>query len=374
MILISQPTNPSLSDAWVNDLYDFNPDGVGFMYFDPVKKKTTVRKLIGTKAEVLALYREVEALKVTFVAHFRQTTHGLTNLANCHPYEVAEDTHLVHNGILALGYQGEDPAFSDTFYFIKNQIKPLLEVMTVQQAFSPAMCAIMGAAIGNNRFCAIDSEGTISIVNEQQWHDWEGILLSNTYAISNHKGISPTAGPTSYSHPISFGKWKGNSSMAGMPSYQDEDAYWGMDGYSGSITALQKVANTRLSAKGDVVDDKYIADSIDRDLEAQERELREAEEAEEDKPELTWPEFLDSVEELYGLEAAEAVDFLSTHIAAYYTAKEIDEADLDWHNLAKCLFERDACWLAQMLAAMQEGFDLNNTIEEACLFTHAIPH
>jgi hypothetical protein len=358
----------------LRDIAASNADGVGFTYNDPADKVTKATKVLGNVEAGIAEYRRVEALGVPFITHWRMTTHGLTDLTNCHPYTVADEFFLSHNGILALGYQGGNHALSDTWYYIENQIKPLLAVIGVKGVTSAPMVAIMEQAIGNNRFAMMDPTGKITIVNEAQGHDWEGIWVSNQYAISNHRGISPTAGPASYSHPISFGKWMGNRSMAGMPSYQDEDAYWGMDGYSGSITSLQKVANTRLTAKGDIIDDKYIADSIDRDLEAQERELREAEEAEETKPEVTWPEFLDSVEELYGLEAAEAVDFLSTYIAAYYTAKEIDEADLDWHNLAKCLFERDACWLAQMLANMQEGFNLSNTVEEACLYTQAVPH
>lgn len=89
--------------------FDQNPDGVGVAWH---KARWRVwRSVDADWHEVEARLRAVEPCE-RFIVHFRWATHGGYDLANCHPFEVAAETFLFHNGTFA-GVGGEDDE-SDT--------------------------------------------------------------------------------------------------------------------------------------------------------------------------------------------------------------------------------------------------------------------
>jgi hypothetical protein len=94
----------------------FNDDGHGFAIVDTIGRRIIVdrgmdaKEMVYTFAAVRARYPNGPAL-----FHSRLATDGLTNLLNCHPFDVGGDsrTVLAHNGIMPLRPQKGDPR-SDT--------------------------------------------------------------------------------------------------------------------------------------------------------------------------------------------------------------------------------------------------------------------
>ena len=118
-LLITQSNkSPALSDAWLEDFYSYNADGVGVMY--SLDNQLIVEKILPKNAEdFVHFYRNnIQGKNCAF--HLRMRTHGDIDLTNCHPYEVLNrsehgiDLWLMHNGILSTGNKADDKK-SDTW-------------------------------------------------------------------------------------------------------------------------------------------------------------------------------------------------------------------------------------------------------------------
>ena len=101
-LLVVQPaTAPSLTQAWLEDFYSSNSDGVGIMR--AVDGELIIEKILPVNAqEFVDFYRNhIDGHDCAF--HLRMKTHGNIDMENCHPYEVfnkAEhglDVWLMHN-------------------------------------------------------------------------------------------------------------------------------------------------------------------------------------------------------------------------------------------------------------------------------------
>ena len=58
------------------------------------------------------------------IIHFRYATHGKTNVDNCHPFMVAEDLAVIHNGIIGIKCE-VNADMSDTWHFNELVLKPM---------------------------------------------------------------------------------------------------------------------------------------------------------------------------------------------------------------------------------------------------------
>jgi len=185
-LLVTQTNNsPALSDAWLEDFYSYNSDGVGVMY--SLDNRLVVEKILPKNAEdFVHFYRNhIEGKNCAF--HLRMRTHGDTDLTNCHPYEVLNqqehgtDLWLMHNGILATGNAG-DTSKSDTWHYIRDYLRPMLATNPAF-AFTPAFRHLIGSHIGSgNKFVLMDNHGNMSTVNQKAGVYWAGLWLSNEYA------------------------------------------------------------------------------------------------------------------------------------------------------------------------------------------------
>lgn len=163
------------------DIFKYNSDGVGAMYRN--KRGLRVVKIVPS------LYSQVEHLVQqlpdddrSLALHFRMTTHGHTDLDNCHPYPVADGVAMMHNGILACG-NAKDKSRSDTYHFIEEFLAGTVAAHP-KVIHQPGFLALVGDYIDNNRFVFMDSDGEMSIVNEEQGTKHGGLWFSNEYAWS----------------------------------------------------------------------------------------------------------------------------------------------------------------------------------------------
>ena len=203
-LLVTQSSNsPILSDAWLEDFFDYNSDGVGVMFSN--NGDLVIKKIIPKNAkEFIQFYRaDIQGRDCAF--HLRMRTHGAIDLNNCHPYEVLNraehgiDLWLMHNGILSTGNKANEK-MSDTWHYINDYLKPML-AGNPDFAFHPAFKALVSDHIGgSNKFVLMDNEGRQVVINKDAGVYWGGLWLSNTYAWSASKsaGKNPVGVKKSY--------------------------------------------------------------------------------------------------------------------------------------------------------------------------------
>lgn len=113
----------------LQNCFDNNNDGAGFMYLDRVTQKVIIDKgYMSWKPFWKAICEQGFSKKDVVVMHFRFATAGLTCAGNTHPFPVTQDTDqltmlwlstelaVVHNGIFGKG-EGD---MSDTMVYVRD--------------------------------------------------------------------------------------------------------------------------------------------------------------------------------------------------------------------------------------------------------------
>lgn len=190
-----------LLDSVVQNMWDNNDDGAGFMYVED--GKLNVIKGLMTFDDFLKAY-EPHKLK-SLVMHFRIRTHGHTNAEMTHPFVVDENLAFAHNGIISgLG----DSTHSDTWYFNELYLKKIREQVSNFLNIPPVV-DLIADKIGHSKLVFMDNTGEITIVNEGKGErSKEGIWFSNS----------------SWKTARTYGRSYSSSNSCGIP-YGTEDYY-----------------------------------------------------------------------------------------------------------------------------------------------------
>lgn len=178
----SKTIRSTLLNSWelMYSIYAFNSDGLGLMYRNKRGLKT-IRTLPKTLNDFERVIQQMPDDDRQMALHARYTTHGDTDISNCHPYTVVNGSlALMHNGVLDTG-NAADKAKSDTWHFVQDY---LVDLVTKHPGLvnDPAFKEMLGEFIGNNRFVFMDDQGRMSIINEDQGVHAKGLWFSNTYA------------------------------------------------------------------------------------------------------------------------------------------------------------------------------------------------
>ena len=198
----------------LKDIYTSNSDGIGYMYGTKDGLKV-VKFLPKSMADAEACIKRMPSDERDIAIHFRMTTHGDTDLTNCHPYDVVPGyVAMMHNGVLHTGNK-PDESKSDTWHFIKDYLaSPIAE--HPDMIFNDSFLTMVADFIANNRFVFMNGEGRMSHVNFDQGVEHDGMWFSNTYA------WRPSALIPNYYMGASKG-WRGNG--YGYSAYDDADDY-----------------------------------------------------------------------------------------------------------------------------------------------------
>ena len=164
----------------LSDIYTSNSDGIGFMYGTKDGLKV-IKHLPKSLADAEACIKRMPTDDREIAIHFRMTTHGDTDLTNCHPYDVVPGyIAMMHNGILHTG-NAADKSKSDTWHFIKDYLaSPIAE--HPDMVYNDSFLTMVADFIDNNRFVFMNGEGRMSHVNFDQGIEHDGMWFSNTYA------------------------------------------------------------------------------------------------------------------------------------------------------------------------------------------------
>ena len=164
----------------LSEIFTNNPDGIGVMYSTSKGLKIT-KVLPKSVNDVFAFVKKLPSDDREIAIHFRWTTHGDTDLLNCHPYDVVTGyVAMMHNGVLHTG-NAADTTKSDTWHFIKDYLQEAVHDAP-NLVHTEGFLNLLADYIGDNRFVFMDGDGRMSHVNYDQGIEHDGLWFSNTYA------------------------------------------------------------------------------------------------------------------------------------------------------------------------------------------------
>ena len=164
----------------LSEVFASNPDGIGVMY-STAKGLKVVKTLPKNINDANAFITKLPTDDREIAIHFRWTTHGDTDLINCHPYDVVTGyVAMMHNGVLHTGNDA-DKSKSDTWHFINDYLKEAVHD-SPNLVHTKGFLTMLADFIGDNRFVFMDGEGRMSHVNYDQGIEHDGLWFSNTYA------------------------------------------------------------------------------------------------------------------------------------------------------------------------------------------------
>lgn len=171
-IIAIKPTGAKMFDTkTIQTMFDHNPDGAGFMYYDTDAKKVVINKGFMDCGSLIKELNKYDFTDTNLILHFRIGTSGYKDKLNCHPYPIDKknalkcvcDIAMAHNGVLrdyTPYYHNSD--VNDTQLFIEYALKPLSKGFID----SPDVIHLIGEIIGNNNKLAfLDKNNHITMIN-----------------------------------------------------------------------------------------------------------------------------------------------------------------------------------------------------------------
>lgn len=117
-IAILKPKGMTLDIGDLEECWDNNPHGAGLMYADD--GKLIIRKGWMKWKNFKRAWQKGSYTDKTVALHFRISTGGNIDQANCHPHLITPDVGVVHNGIFtAKNIPIIDDNYSDTCHFVR---------------------------------------------------------------------------------------------------------------------------------------------------------------------------------------------------------------------------------------------------------------
>ena len=176
-IAIVKPFDVKFDMETYKHCYKVHPDGWGFSLAQDDGNALTVVKDV-TSFEHFA--REVEQYEQhTLLIHFRKSTGGALDQANCHPFRVGEDLVFMHNGTISCPMTIKDR--SDTYNFNEHVLKPIYDQLGADLVDNAGIKLMAEKYIGYSKIAFLDASGQHYLWNDKDWIDHtSGHLFSKT--------------------------------------------------------------------------------------------------------------------------------------------------------------------------------------------------
>ena len=164
-IAIVKRKNGVITDEALRSSFQSNPDGAGIAY---VKDNVIYMiKGIFNEDDFVNKVRQAEAIcDGDMLIHCRIGTSGLKDHNNCHPHKINDANVLIHNGILDIDVP-KGSLVSDTVLFIEKYMKDLPYELIYNKSILNMLEELIGK---NNKFCILNTNGDVAIVNEKAGH------------------------------------------------------------------------------------------------------------------------------------------------------------------------------------------------------------
>lgn len=211
-----------------------NPDGFGYAVIGD-GRIYTYRSM--DAEETIKSYFEVrdEFPNSNSIFHLRITTHGATNIENCHPFRVNDDVVMGHNGMLPIK---EDKGRSDTRIFAEDWLPEfdLGDLLDTQDGM-----AELENFAGASKLAFLNTSSllrkSLYIVNEELGHWDNGVWYSNNsykksygcYTIGKSSGWYPSYTTKSPSYKVTDKRAstpRDDSPLYGYRPWTNDDLVW----------------------------------------------------------------------------------------------------------------------------------------------------
>lgn len=154
--------------------FRINDDGAGFMYAE--NDTLHVKKGFMDFNSFYEAYKPHEDKPIA--VHFRITTHGDTDEANTHPFQVGNNLAFIHNGIIN-AVDRPDKTKSDTYWFNQKILVPVYK-RDSRFIFKEHFKELVREYIGWSKLVFLNNKGHHTIINEDKGVWDEGVWYSNS--------------------------------------------------------------------------------------------------------------------------------------------------------------------------------------------------
>jgi hypothetical protein len=177
-VIVALHKGNEISKERFNECWRSNQNGGGMMF--AWNGQIYIHKELESKDALWDYYQaalELTKREVNILLHFRITTHGPSNLHNCHPHLVHENLAFMHNGIISIPI-AKNSLDSDTVTFNKDILQKLppdfLRYQGCQELISD-YCS-------GSKLAFLDNEGSVKLINSEMgiWED-EGWYSNDSY-------------------------------------------------------------------------------------------------------------------------------------------------------------------------------------------------
>lgn len=185
-LIMYVPPKGFLPQDFLPTIYDNNPHGFGMMWVEDRK----VKHIKGLFSPEEISYMIGEGPKVGVAYHWRYATRGITGEDQCHPFMIADDFGIMHNG--TIHKIAPDEIKSDTEIFT-NACQRIWAKEGTDYFFTEEMIDNVEDLIESNNkmlFMGVNSENgkrRIRLINREKWtcitKNGKAVYLSNTYSL-----------------------------------------------------------------------------------------------------------------------------------------------------------------------------------------------
>jgi hypothetical protein len=174
-IAINKPEGKLIPHTYLEQSFLNNDDGAGFMYAED--NQLHIEKGFMEFDDFMNAYTKHE--EKPCAVHFRIKTHGATDEANTHPFQVGKTLGFIHNGIIGNVDCSSDKNMSDTHHFNQKFLTKLYK-QDSNFIYKDIFHDLIAEYIGNSKLVFLNNKGTSTIVNEKLGKWENGVWYSNT--------------------------------------------------------------------------------------------------------------------------------------------------------------------------------------------------
>lgn len=158
--ILNRNSNPVSKEYFENSLYN-NSDGFGMAWAENGQVKT-FKSLSNNPKKLYSQYlKRFEKTTLPMLLHFRISTSGLIDIANCHPFHTSDRLAFIHNGIInGLGNALEN----DTRHFNRIYLKHISENDILS---NKAIQDLISSRIGHSKLVFLNADGETAIINSK---------------------------------------------------------------------------------------------------------------------------------------------------------------------------------------------------------------
>ncbi len=197
IIAIKKEGNEMMDKRTLQNCWEMNSDGAGFMYADngKVKVEKGFDNFNKFYKRLVELDNEIDFTDKNLVMHFRISTSGQVDRGNTHPYPISNkikdlrnlkyetDLAMVHNGIIVKHEPKKNSVMNDTQHFIKDFVTPMYKMNSTFLHWESNLNLLEKEA--QSKLCFLDKDNELFIIGHFIEEENGNLFSNSTYLDMN---------------------------------------------------------------------------------------------------------------------------------------------------------------------------------------------